>query len=248
MQDKIRKLKAIKKLAESGVGGEKEAAKQTFEKLSKKWNISLQMLQDEKIIPTSSNYYPQANYSSWEEVYKKMQQMQATQPASDYERMMQSHYEQLRNAMNQEQNIYESLRTKTAADYLKEQRDRERLDREIKEELERQRLQKIQEELAAEARVRRQNEFMAETVRMQEKYEEIRKARILQEQQEKMNKEAYRKNEEARRGDEEIRKAEKFFQEQRERMNEEKSKPFLPRLIFILFFLLFLVVTMEINK
>jgi len=55
MQDKIRKLKAIKKLSESGIPGEKEAAKHKLEVLSKKWGVSLESLEEEKLKPKAAH-------------------------------------------------------------------------------------------------------------------------------------------------------------------------------------------------
>lgn len=43
-----KKLKALKNLAETGVGGEKESAQQMYEKLKNKYGISEEELQQEK--------------------------------------------------------------------------------------------------------------------------------------------------------------------------------------------------------
>ncbi len=77
MEDKIRKLKAIKKLAEVGASGEKEAAQNRLEALCKKWNISVASLEGKKEEPKTSR---SDEYSS----YQARAASRGTQQAASY--------------------------------------------------------------------------------------------------------------------------------------------------------------------
>lgn len=65
MEDKIRKLKAIKAHADRGVGEEKKAAQEKLSVLCKKWNISIDQLEDKPKFTTSK-----AAENSGESIYE----------------------------------------------------------------------------------------------------------------------------------------------------------------------------------
>ncbi len=82
MEDKIRKLKAIKAHADRGVGEEKKAAQAKLEVLCKKWNISIDQLEDKPKFTTSK-----ATGNTSEDIYEFLRkQREATRQAEEMAR------------------------------------------------------------------------------------------------------------------------------------------------------------------